>query len=129
LRRGFHFVRVGLDKSFGDAKDGRMVTFDDFKRLDIRIGTVLAAEKVARTDKLIKLKVDIGTETRQIVAGMGEFFTPESFVGKQLVILTNLEAKKFCGEESQGMIMAADVGGTPILLAPETKVPAGTVVR
>lgn len=106
-----------------------MATFKEFQRLDIRVGTVVAADRVPNTDKLIILRVDIGTEMRQIVAGMGAFFTPDHFVGRQLVILTNLEYRMFCGVESQGMVMAADVAGRPILINPETAVPAGAVVR
>lgn len=106
-----------------------IITFEDFKKLDIRIGKVLSAEKVENTDKLIKLQIDLGAEKRQLVAGMGEFFGHEHFIGKQLVILTNIEPRTFKRVQSQGMILAADVGGKPILLHPEAEIPHGSVVK
>jgi len=106
-----------------------MISFDDFMKLDIRIGTVTAAEKVQGTDKLIRLEVDLGEETRQVVAGMAQTYTPEDFMGKQVPILVNLEPRKLRGIESQGMILAADVGGKPIMLIPEREVPPGSAVR
>jgi methionine--tRNA ligase beta chain len=106
-----------------------MITYDDFIKLDIRIGTVTAAEKVQGTDKLIRLEIDLGEGTRQVVAGMALTYTPEDFIGKQVPILVNLEPRKLRGIESQGMILAADVGGKPIMLIPEREVPPGSVVR
>ena len=106
-----------------------MITYDDFIKLDIRIGTVTAAEKVQGTDKLIRLEIDLGEGTRQVVAGMALTYTPEDFIGKQVPILINLEPRKLRGIESQGMILAADFGGKPIMLIPEREVPPGSVVR
>ena len=106
-----------------------MVTFDDFVKLDIRIGTVTAADKVHGADKLIRLELDIGGETRQVVAGMAPAYTPEEFVGKQVPILVNLEPRKLRGIESQGMILAVDIEGQPVLLIPDKEVPAGSAVR
>jgi len=106
-----------------------MITFDDFMKLDIRIGTVTAAEKVQGADKLIRLELDMGGETRQVVAGMAHTYAPEDFMGKQVPILVNLEPRKLRGIESQGMILAADVGGKPIMLIPDREVPPGSTVR
>jgi len=106
-----------------------MITYDDFIKLDIRIGTVTAAEKVQGTDKLIRLEIDLGEGSRQVVAGMALTYTPEDFIGKQVPILVNLEPRKLRGIESQGMILAADVGGKPIMLIPEREVPPGSAVR
>ncbi len=106
-----------------------MITYQDFQKLQIRIGTVVSSSKVEGADKLLKLEVDFGDERRQIIAGMAEFFPPEYLLGKQLPILMNLEPRKFRGLESQGMILAADVGGCPILLQPESAVPVGSVVK
>ena len=106
-----------------------MITYDDFIKLDIRIGTVTSAEKVQGTDKLIRLEIDLGEGTRQVVAGMALTYTPEDFIGKQVPILVNLEPRKLRGIESQGMILAADVGGKPIMLIPEREVPAGSAGR
>lgn len=106
-----------------------MITFDDFMKLDIRIGTVTAADKVQGADKLIRLMLDMGGETRQVVAGMAPAYVPEEFVGKQVPILVNLEPRKLRGIESQGMILAADVDGKPVMLIPDKEVPPGSVVR
>ncbi len=106
-----------------------MITYDDFIKLDIRIGTVTGAEKVQGTDKLIRLEINLGEGTRQVVAGMALTYTPEDFIGKQVPILVNLEPRKLRGIESQGMILAADVGGKPIMLIPEREVPPGSAVR
>jgi methionine--tRNA ligase beta chain len=106
-----------------------MISFDDFMKLDIRIGTVTAAEKIQGTDKLIRLEIDLGGETRQVVAGMAHTYAPQDFIGKQVPILVNLEPRKLKGIESQGMILAADVGGKPIMLIPDREVPPGSAVR
>ena len=105
------------------------VTLEAFKKLDIRIGRVLSAERVEGTDKLIKLQIDLGTEKRQVVAGMADFLEPDHFIGKEVPVLTNLEPRTLRGVESQGMVLAAEVGGRPVLLLPEDEVPPGSVVR
>jgi methionine--tRNA ligase beta chain len=106
-----------------------MISFDDFMKLDIRIGTVRTAEKVQGTDKLIRLEIDLGDETRQVVAGMAHTYAPQEFIGRQVPILVNLEPRKLRGIESQGMILAADVDGKPVMLIPDREVPAGSAVR
>jgi methionine--tRNA ligase beta chain len=105
------------------------VTFKDFPKLDIRIGKILDYEKIPGAKKLLKVSLDIGMETRETVAGMAEFFSPEELVGKTVVVLVNLEPKKLMGVESQGMILAADLGGKPFLLTVENDVPPGTKIR
>ncbi|OHE55312.1 MAG: methionine--tRNA ligase subunit beta [Thermodesulfovibrio sp. RBG_19FT_COMBO_42_12] len=106
-----------------------MITFDDFKKLDIRIGRVLSAEKVKGTDKLMKLEIDLGAEKRQLVAGIADMYEPDSLIGKEVPVLVNLEARSIRGIESQGMILATDVDGKPILLHPDKEVPPGSVIR
>jgi len=106
-----------------------MITFNDFKKLDIRIGRVLSADKVDGTDRLMKLELDFGAEKRQLVAGIAEFFEPDNLIGKEIPVLMNLEPKSIRGIESQGMILAIDVDGRPVLLHPEKEVPPGSVVR
>ena len=106
-----------------------MITFDDFKKLDIRIGKILSAEKVSGTDKLMKLEVDFGLEKRQMIAGIAEFFEPDHLIGKEIPVLLNLESRSIRGIESQGMILAIDVNGKPVLLHPEKEVPPGSVIR
>ena len=107
-----------------------MITFDDFKKLEIKIGKVKSVEKVADADKLLKFIFDLGSEERQIMAGMAEFFPdPSILVGKEMPILMNIEPRNFRGHTSHGMIIAADVDGHPILLHPEKEIAPGSVVR
>lgn len=98
--------------------------------MDIRVGRVVEAERVAGARKLVKVLVDLGEEKlRQVVAGIAEYVNPESLPGKNVVVLANLEPKKFMGLESRGMLLAADVNGKPVLLTVEEDVPPGTRVR
>lgn len=107
-----------------------MITFDDFKKLEIRIGTVLSVEKIPQTDKLLKFVFDLGNEKKQIVAGMAEFFSDlDSLIGKQMPILVNLEPKEIRGYQSEGMILAVDINSKAVLLKPVKKVPPGSIVR
>ncbi|MFZ5559842.1 MAG: methionine--tRNA ligase subunit beta [Patescibacteria group bacterium] len=106
-----------------------MISFDDFNKLDIRIGTILEAEKVEGADKLLKLLVDIGEEKRILIAGIAEDYQPEDIIGKQIPILTNLEPKTLRGIESQGMILAIDIEGRATLMHPDKKVANGSKVR
>jgi len=106
-----------------------MISFDDFQKLDIKIGTILEAEKVEGADKLLKLKVDLGDEQRILVAGIAETYNAEKIIGKQIPILINLEPKKLRGIESQGMILAVETDGKAVLLHPEKKVANGSKIR
>lgn len=107
------------------------IAFDDFSRMDIRVATVMAAEKIAKTKKLLRLKIDTGFDKREIVSGIAEYYTPEELVGRQVLVLVNLEPRELKGVLSQGMIlMASDPAtGRLTLLSPETKVGPGAVVR
>ena len=105
------------------------VSFDEFGRMDIRISTIVAAEKVAKTKKLLKLTVDTGIDTREIVSGIAEYFTPEELVGQQVPVLVNLEPRDLKGITSRGMIlMAEDTDGRLRLLQPGEKVTSGSIV-
>ncbi len=109
-----------------------MITYDDFAKLDIRIGTVVGAERIEGADTLLKLMVDLGEEApRQIVAGIAPIISePGELIGKQMPILTNLEPRTIRGVESQGMILAAgDANDLPVLLHPARELPAGSEVR
>jgi len=107
-----------------------MITIEDFKKLDIRIGKIISVEKVPEADKLLKFVFDIGDEQRQIIAGMADFFPDLSgLVGKEMPILVNIEPRNFRGYKSEGMIIAVDVDGRPILLHPEKDIPPGSIVR
>lgn len=105
------------------------VTFDEFKRMDLRVGQVLKAEKVEGTQKLVKLEVDIGMENRQMVAGVAELYPPETLIGKRIIVVANLKPARIRGIESQGMLLAADLEGKPIVPFFKEDVPAGTKVR
>jgi methionyl-tRNA synthetase len=105
------------------------ITFDDFAKLELKVATVIACEKVAKADKLLKLEVDLGTEKRTIVSGIALHYSPEEMVGKQVVVVTNLAPRKMKGIESQGMILTAeDSDGKLQLLKPENIVAPGSGV-
>ena len=105
------------------------ISFDDFQRMDIRVSTILAAEKVAKTKKLLKLTVDTGIDRREIVSGIAEHYTPEELVGRQVLVLVNLEPRTLKGIESRGMIlMGEDAAGKLVLLEPAAPVNSGAVV-
>lgn len=106
------------------------IIFDEFQKMDIRIGTILEAEKVVKTKKLLKLRVDTGLDERTIVSGIAEFFKPEELIGKQVCVLVNLEGRKIKGIESQGMIlMAEDTNGQLKFVSPAEQTVSGSVVR
>jgi len=106
-----------------------MIDFDAFRKMDIRVSTILAAEKVAKTKKLLKLTVDTGIDRREIVSGIAEQFTPEELVGRQVLTLVNLEPRELKGILSRGMIlMAEDAGGKLRLLGPDEKTLNGAIV-
>jgi methionyl-tRNA synthetase len=118
------------DQSANDLASN-LITIDDFKNVQLRTGKILEAERVPKSEKLVKLKVDIGTETRQILAGIGKFYTPEELVGKVVTVLVNLKPAKLMGQESQGMLLAANMpDGSLSLVTPEKAgVEAGAEVR
>jgi methionyl-tRNA synthetase len=107
------------------------ITIDDFLKVELRVGTVLTAEKVEKADKLLRLTVDIGTEVRQIVAGIAKAYAPETLVGRKVVIVANLAPRKLRGIESQGMIVAASYGeeGLPALVSVPPETPNGSRLK
>ncbi len=106
------------------------IPYDDFAKLEIKIGKIVDAEEIPKSKKLLKLKVDIGEdEPRQLVAGIKQQYTPAELVGRLVVVLANLQPAKLMGVESKGMILAADLNGKAILLQPDSEVPPGTRVR
>ncbi|MFZ1329627.1 MAG: methionine--tRNA ligase [Chitinophagaceae bacterium] len=105
------------------------IVYDDFAKLELKAGTVIACEKVAKADKLLKLEVDLGHEKRTIVSGIALHYNPEEMVGKQVIVVTNLAPRKMKGIESQGMILTAeDSNGKLQLLTPENPVTPGSNV-
>jgi methionyl-tRNA synthetase len=108
------------------------VTYDEFKKMDIRVGTIREVEPVPETDKLLKCMIDFGEENlRQIISGIHEFYPDiDMLIGKQVLYIVNLEPRTIKGLESNGMLMAVDgADGKPVFLVPETDVNAGSKVR
>jgi methionyl-tRNA synthetase len=103
-----------------------MIDINEFAKLDLRIGKIETAERIEGSKKLIKLDVDVGTEKRQMVAGIAEDYDPESLIGALVPVLVNMKPAKLMGVESRGMILAVEVNGKPILLHPDKDVPAGS---
>jgi methionyl-tRNA synthetase len=105
------------------------ISIDQFKNVELRVGTVTAAERIPKSQKLLKLTIDLGQESRTVVAGIALAYEPEAVVGRQVVVVANLRASKLMGVESQGMVLAASEGERPVLLHPEAAVHNGTRVR
>jgi methionyl-tRNA synthetase len=105
------------------------ISFEQFKGIDLRVGEIKEAERIKGSNKLLKIVVDIGTEKRQVVAGIAETYQPEDLVGTQAVVVANLEKALLFGVESQAMLLAADIGGKALLLRPQERVEPGTKVR
>lgn len=114
-----------------------MISFNDFKKAELRVAKVLAAERVEGSEKLLKLRVDLGTDPsadsgradRQIVAGIGKQYAPEDLVGKQIIIVANLDPRPLMGLESQGMLLAADSADGPVVLVPDSEVFPGALIK
>jgi methionyl-tRNA synthetase len=106
-----------------------LLTIDDFLRIDLRVALVTQASRIEGADKLLKLQLDLGGQTRQIVAGIATVYAPEQLVGKKIVVVCNLKPAKLRGVESQGMLLAADLDGRPIIATFEEDVKPGTRVR
>jgi methionyl-tRNA synthetase len=106
------------------------ISIDDFAKIELRVGMVKAAERVPKADKLLRLEVDIGTEVRQVLAGIAEAYAPEALVGRKVVIVANLAPRKLRGMESNGMIVAASLeGGKPVLAGFLEDVPVGAKLK
>ena len=110
--------------------DGK-ITIDDFAKVELRVAQVVSAERVPGADKLLKLIVDVGSETRQILAGIAKAYSPENLVGRKIVIVANLQPRKMRGLESNGMLLAASVGdeGQPVLAGFLEDVPNGAKLK
>ncbi len=107
-----------------------LINFDDFSKMDLRVGTIMAAEKMPKANKLLILSVDVGVDRRTVVSGIAEHYKPEDIVGQKVCVLLNLEPRKIRGTLSQGMIlMAEDDEGKLSFLAPDAAIPSGATVR
>ena len=107
------------------------IGIEEFQKVSLLTGKVLEAERVPKSNKLLRMRVDIGTEQRQVVAGIGKRYTPEELVGRNVVVVANLKPAKLMGVESDGMALAATVGetGDPVLLDVPAEVPPGSRVK
>lgn len=106
-----------------------MISYDDFKKVEMKIGTVISAQRIPNTDKLINCTVDIGDENhRTIVSGIAEFYEPEELIGKQFPYVTNLEPRTICGVESRGMIIAISGEHGLSTMSPDKEVNPGSVI-
>ncbi len=105
------------------------ISFEDFKKVEIRIGKIISAEPLPDSNKLLKLEVDFGTEKRQILAGLVKFYTPEQLIGKLCPFAFNLLPKKLGEHESQGMILCADSPDGPVLMHPDKDILPGALVK
>lgn len=106
-----------------------MISFDDFKKIDLRVAEIVSAERVEGSDKLLKLRVSLGSEERQIIAGIGKRYEPDALAGRKIVIVVNLEPRMLMGMESQGMLLAADGTEGPVLLQPDKDVVPGASIK
>ena len=105
-----------------------MISIDEFRKVELKIATIKSADPHPNADKLMVLQIDLGAEERQICAGIRSHYTAEELVGKQIVVVANLETATLRGLESQGMLLAASDEGRVIILTPEKPVPAGSTV-
>ena len=105
------------------------ITYDDFKKIDLRVGKIIEAEEIPGADKLLKLKVDLGTEQRQLVAGIKKQYQPLDLIGKYVAVVANLAPRTMMGVESQGMVLAATDETGPVILRPDRDVPPGTIIK
>ncbi len=113
-----------------DAVHAEQIDFTDFMKVNLRVARIIEAERIEGSEKLMKLQVRIGTEPRQIVAGIAKKYAPTDLIGRQIVVVANLKPAKLMGHESQGMLLAADdVDGAPILLQPDVESPDGASVH
>jgi len=107
-----------------------MINIDDFKKLNIVVGTIENVEDIEGSEKLYKFRVNIGNETRQILGGLKSSYQKEELLNKQVLVLENLESRKMMGTESQGMILAAsDENNKPVLIQPIKEIPNGSIIR
>ncbi len=113
------------------------MTIDEFQKVDLRVGKIVAAERIPNSEKLVKMQVDLGNADpggvsgiRQVLAGVGKAYAPEDLIGKEIIVVANLEPRMLMGEESRGMLLAAsDAEGIPVILTVEKPVPPGTIIK
>ena len=106
-----------------------MIEYSDFQKVELKVAKILEAEKIEDSEKLIKLKVSLGEEERQIIAGIGKVYEPENLINKEIIVVANLAPRQLMGTESQGMLLAAHgENGDPVILIPEKETPPGSKI-
>ena len=105
------------------------ISYDDFKKLDLRVAKILKVEKISGKTKIVKGEIDLGDETRNVIIGGAEFYEPDDLIGKTVIVVANLEPKKMAGVESNAMLLAADVNDKPFWLTVDSEVPSGTKIK
>ena len=121
--------QIALDGLTAPVKIDDRISIEDFAKVQMRVGQIVEAEKVKGSRKLIKLRVDLGSEARQVVAGIAEAYEPEALINKKIVLVANLKPAKLMGIESNGMIVAATADGKPVLATFMENVPNGALLR
>lgn len=106
-----------------------MISFEEFQKIDLRVAKVIEAENIEGSEKLLKLKINLGNEVRQIVAGIAKFYKSEDLIEKEIIVVTNLEPKVLRGLKSQGMLLAAESENKISLLIPDKEMPAGAEIH
>jgi len=120
---------TATESAVAAAEVRQLIGIDEFAKVDLRVGEIKQAELVEKSKKLLKLKVDIGTEERQVVAGIAEHYKPEELIGKKILLVANLKPAKLMGIESQGMVLAAGGDGRLVLIGFDGEVKSGTKVK
>lgn len=121
--------KIPLDGLTAPIKIDDRISIEDFAKVQLRVGQIVEAEKVKGSKKLVKLRVDIGSETRQVVAGIGEAYEPDTLINKKIVLVANLKPAKLMGIESNGMVVAATSNGKPVLATFMEDVPNGAMLK
>ncbi len=106
-----------------------IISYDDFAKMDIRVGKIVSVEKIPGKTRIVKGVIDLDVEKRNVIIGGAEFYQPEDLIGKVVIVLVNLEPKKLAGIESHAMLLAADVNGKPFWLTVTEKVPLGSKIK
>ncbi len=106
-----------------------MISFKEFQKIELKVAKIINAERIRGSNKLLKLEIDIGDETRQLIAGIAGFYSINDLIGKEIIVVVNLEPKIIFGFKSEGMLLAADDNGKPVLLEPEREVSPGSKIR
>ena len=105
------------------------ISYDDFKKLDLRVAKIIKIEEIPGKNKIVKGEIDLGDEMRNVIIGGAEFYQPKDLVGKTVIVVANLEPKKMAGVESNAMLLAADVNDKPFWLTVGSEVPPGTKIK